>query len=50
MSEAFVLKAGDEYIRENGERYSNAFGVAYGHKECLERDFISKATGQGGAP
>jgi len=39
MSEAFKIKIGQEYRRENGELYDNAFAVSYGHRECLMLDY-----------
>ncbi len=37
MTIAYKLMSGNEYVRENGELYDNAFAHIYGHKECLEK-------------
>jgi len=39
MSEAFKLLRGQEYRRENGDLYDNAFAISYGHLDCLVRDY-----------
>lgn len=40
MSETFVSQVKREYVRDNGEIYLCSIGGgAYGHKECLEKQF-----------